>query len=146
MQPVGVQVHGFREIRSTVFPEQSGRHSSGENLKIQTRRIVLGSASCSKLITGRLVPLLCRVDVKSCSAMNESVQVVVCLKVDRVLDKKRLEIPDLMVCNVLEFVSTTSPQLHCTQPTSFIDSRIPSSSHKPLTMLSGLFCETPVRV
>lgn len=70
-------------------------------------------------------PCLSSFDVYPWSTTDKSVQVVVSLKVDRFFNKRCLQIPDLMVCNILDVsvesklsnLETITYQLHSLEHT-----------------------------
>lgn len=43
-----------------------------------------------------------RVEIDSCAAVDEPIQVIMLLEVDRILDQKSFEVPNLMIRNVLQ--------------------------------------------
>lgn len=56
----------------------------------------------SESVGSERIPSMSRVEIDSCAAVDEPIQVIMLLEVDRILDQKSFEVPNLMIRNVLQ--------------------------------------------
>ena len=83
-----VQKEGIRKLTSAISAKGDGYDSASEDFELETWSAPWSWGTFwAKRLDCVGEPLLCRVDADSCSALNQSVQMIVLLEIDRVFDE-----------------------------------------------------------
>jgi len=115
-----VQKEGVGELASPISATGDGYNGAGEDFEREAWPAPWSwRALWTKGFDCIFEPLLGVVDVYSCPAVNQSVQVIVLLKVDRVFNQKGLQVPYLMVCNVLLTINMCNTRIFAAQTYEF---------------------------
>jgi len=107
-----IQKEGVGELASAISTKGDGYSSAGEDFEWEAWSAPWSwRALWAKRFDCICEPLLCVVNVYSCPAINQSVQVIMLLEVDRIINQKRLQVPYLMVRNILLIINVCNTHI-----------------------------------